>query len=79
MNIDTVEKLLANQDKKELFKIISKLSDYSEEAEEWLLDYCSKKGRKSDSSLIAEKQIQHYWSVAKGIIEEANFYGGTGE
>ena len=77
MNIDTVKKLLANQERTELYSIISKLSNYSEDAEEWLLDYCSKKGKKSDSSLIVEKQIQHYWSVAEGIIDDANMYGGT--
>ena len=77
MNIDTVKKLLANQERTELYSIISKLSNYSEDAEEWLLDYCSKKGKKSDSSLIVEKQIQHYWSVAEDIIDEANMYGGT--
>ena len=54
MNIDTVKKLLANQERNELYSIISKLSNYSEDAEEWLLDYCSKKGKKSDSSLIVE-------------------------
>ncbi|SCW77055.1 hypothetical protein SAMN02910400_02342 [Lachnospiraceae bacterium C10] len=77
MNIDTVKKLLANQERTELYSIISKLSNYSEDAEEWLLDYCSKKGKKSDSSLIVEKQIQHYWSVAEDIIDDANMYGGT--
>jgi tetratricopeptide (TPR) repeat protein len=77
MNIDTVKKLLANQERTELYSIISKLSNYSEDAEEWLFDYCSKKGKKSDSSLIVEKQIQHYWSVAEDIIDDANMYGGT--
>lgn len=77
MNIDTVKKLLANQEKTELYNIISRLSSYSEDAEEWLLDYCSKKSKKSDSSLIVEKQIQHYWSVAEDIIDDANMYGGT--
>ena len=77
MNIDTVKKLLANQEKAELYKIISRLSNYSEEAEEWLLNYCRKKGEKSDSSFIVEKQVQHYWSVAEEIIDEANMYGGT--
>lgn len=77
MNIDTVKKLLVNQERTELYSIISKLSNYSEDAEEWLLDYCSKKGKKSDSSLIVEKQIQHYWSVAEDIIDDANMYGGT--
>ena len=77
MNIDTVKKLLANQERNEVYSIISKLSNYSEDAEEWLLDYCSKKGKKSDSSLIVEKQIQHYWFVAEDIIDDANMYGGT--
>ena len=77
MNVDMVKKLLANQEKEELYSIVSKLSNYSEEAEEWLLDYCSKKIKKSDSALIVEKQIQHYWSVAENIIDDANTYGGT--
>lgn len=77
MNIDTVKKLLANLEKAELYNIISILSNYSDEAEEWLLDYCSKKSNKNDAPLIAEKQIQHYWSIAEGIIDEANMYGGT--
>ena len=27
--------------------------------------------------MIVEKQIQHYWSVAEDIIDDANMYGGT--
>ena len=77
MDIETVEKLLENRDRTELYDIIAQLSDCSDEAEEWLLDYCSRKSGENNSALIAEKQIRHYWYMAEDIIDDANTYGGT--
>lgn len=79
MKLETLKKVLSNQDKNELIKIIAKLSNYSPDAEEWLLEYCSKNGNVDDANLIARKQIQHYWYIARDIIDDANAYGGTAQ
>lgn len=77
MDLKTTKRLLANQSKEELLKIIANLSAYSEEAEEWLLKYCEKHGKVDNAELVARKQIELAWRTAEDIIDESNFYGGT--
>ena len=79
MDYKTARRLLSNQSKEELLRIIVRLSSYTEEAEEWLLDYCGTHGEISDAELVARKQVEHYWNVAERTIDEANCYGGTYE
>lgn len=79
MDLKTARRLLANQSKEELLRIIVSLSESSDEAEEWLLDYCEKHGEVSEAELLARKQVERCWNTAEGIIDEANCYGGTSE
>ncbi len=79
MDLSDVKKLLKNQSNENLLKIIVRLSNYSEDAEEWLLDYCKKNSKTEDTALVAKKQIEHYWQIAEEIIDEANMYGGTNQ
>ena len=79
MDLKTVRKLLSNRSREDLLKIIIELSAYSEEAEEWLLDYCEQRGEASNAELVARKQVEHHWLVAENIIDEANCYGGPDE
>lgn len=76
MDIQTASKLLKNTKREDLVKIISKLSEYSNEANECLLSYCRKNCEK-EKNIVIQEQIQHYWDVAERIIDEANEYGGT--
>ena len=70
MDIQTASKLLKNTKREDLVKIISKLSGYSNEANEWLLSYCRKNCEK-EKNIVIQEQIQHYWDVAERIIDEA--------
>ena len=79
MDIATAKKLLAEQSKQDLIKIIARLSNYSDDAESWLLEYCGKHGAADGRQLAAEKQMRHEWDIAWEIIEEANEFGGTYE
>ena len=79
MDINSARKLLANQSTDDLIKIIVNLANISEDAEEWLLNYCDQHGKVADEGLILKKQIEHYWYVAEEIIDEANMYGGTSD
>ncbi len=79
MDLKTARKLLANQSKEGLLRIIVSLSESSDEAEEWLLDYCEKHGEVNEAELLARKQVEHYWNAAEEMIDEANCYGGTSE
>jgi len=79
MDLKTARRLLVNQSKEELLRIIVSLSGFSEEAEEWLLDYCEDHGEASDAEFLARKQVEHCWCIAEGIIDEANCYGGAYE
>ncbi len=44
MDIVAAKKLLANQSKAELIKIIARLSSYDDDTESWLLEYYRKRG-----------------------------------
>ena len=79
MDLKTARRLLANQSKEALLRIIVNLSGFSKEAEEWLLDYCEDHGEASNTELLARKQVEHYWDIAKDFIDEANCYGGAYE
>lgn len=43
------------------------------------MEYCENNCSDIDKTLLTQKQIQHYWNVAKAIIYEANEYGGTND
>jgi tetratricopeptide (TPR) repeat protein len=77
MDKNTIARLLKNANQEELIKIINTLVSFDSDSEEWLLDYCKQKGDSSSKTLIAKKQILHYWNEAEEIIGEANEYGGT--
>lgn len=77
MNYTTVKRLLAYQSQDELFKIIAKLTSRNEKADSWLLEYCKNCGIDDNEAFIAIKQLNHYWKIARGIIKDANKYGGT--
>ena len=81
MNYATVKRLLAYQSQDELFRIIAKLSSRNAKADSWLLEYCQKlpngHGSGNDAKYIVDKQLKHYWSVARSVIKEANKYGGS--
>ena len=79
MDLKTARRLLTNQSKEEMLRIIVNLSGFSEEAEKWLLDYCEDHGEASDAEFLARKQVEHCWSVAESIIDEANCCGGADE
>lgn len=79
MDVTTVKKLLKDTKREDLIKIIAKLATYDLSGEEWLLEYCSKHGSVSDKSMIIQKKINHYWSIAEKIIDDANDYGGTSD
>ena len=79
MDLKTARRLLANQSKEALLRIIISLSGFSEEAEEWLLDYCQEHGEAGNTELLARKQVEHYWDIAEDYIGEANCYGGAYE
>ena len=75
MNINTVKKLLANHDKNEWYNIIASLSSYSEETEEWLLDYCSNTYSEDDAydaldkidELVKKNRIS--WECRRNIVD----------
>ena len=69
MDLKTARRLLSNQSKEELLKIIISLYADSEKAEEWLLDDCETHGENSDAELVARKQVEHYWNVAERTID----------
>jgi len=77
MNFATVKRLLANQSQDELFKIIAKLSSRNDKADSWLLEYSKNIKMEDNDEFIAIKQLNHYWKIARGIIKEANEYGGS--
>ena len=77
MNYATVKRLLANQSQDELFKIIAKLSSRNDKADSWLLEYSKNIKMEDNDEFIAIKQLNHYWKIARGIIKEANEYGGS--
>ncbi len=77
MDNNTIAKLLDGADKEELISIIDNLVAFDKEGEEWLLNYCKKKGDASSKSLVVKRQILYYWNEAEEIISEANQYGGT--
>ena len=79
MDLKTAKRLLANQSKEGLLRVIVSLLGFSEEAEEWLLDYCQEHGEVSNAGLLARKQVEHYWDIAEAVIDEANCYGGADE
>lgn len=79
MDIATAKKLLAEQSKQDLIRIIARLSTYSDDAESWLLEYCGKHGAADGKQLAAETQLRHEWGIAREIIAEANEFGGTYE
>ena len=76
MDLKTVKKLLAAQDRNELLRIVAALSRY-DGADEWLLDYCAKKGRAENAEILAREQVLRHWFAADEFIDEANMYANS--
>lgn len=74
MDINTTKKSLEHLEKDELIKIITNLSNYSDQTEAWLLDYCRKNGKGENENLIAINELNHYWEVASEIDEYDETY-----
>lgn len=82
MDNKTIKKLIQNYEAAELQEMILAIVGKNPSAQQALLDYCQKKGKKlksKDYSTVIINQLQHHWDRAREIIDEFNEYGGGPE
>ena len=82
MDNKTIKKLIQNYEAAELQEMILVIVGKNPSAQQALLDYCQKKGKKlnsKDYSTVIINQLQHHWNRASEIIDEFNEYGGGPE
>lgn len=82
MDNKTVKKLIQNYAPAELQELILAIVSKNPAAQQALLDYCQKKGKKPKSKnyeTIIINQLEHHWTRASEIIDEFNEYGGGPE
>lgn len=78
MDKKTVNKMLEGATKKDFIEIISKLSRFSTDAEQIIIDWCKTNNEENKMRAIVI-ELNNRWTEARKIISEFNAYGGGPE